>query len=181
MDIVIKGKNMTVPPSIRDYATEKIAKLDRFLENQIRSAEARLESEKNPRVAQSEKIEVTLYTKGPIIRAKESAADMHASVDGVINKLERQISKYKEKTYHSSASHRAENAKLKEGLVAGTDLEAAIVRVKQVHLKPMTTTEAAMQMDLLGHEFFVFKNADSEKINVVYRRHDENYGLIEPA
>lgn len=179
MEIRIKGINMDVPPTIKSYVTDKVSKLDRFLENQIMSAEAKLEHVRNPRVAANQKVEVTLFTKGHLIRAKEDAIDMHAAIDKVIDKLERQISKYKEKMYRSSPSHRAENHKLKEEVnMAATETE--IVRTKQVALKPMTASEAALQMDLLGHEFFMFKNSDSDEINVVYKRHDENYGLIEP-
>lgn len=181
VDIRIKGINMDVSPHAKDYVTEKISKLDHFLENQIMSAEAKFEREKNPKIAESEKIEVTLFTRGPIIRAKDVATDMHAAIDGVTHKLERQISKYKEKMYRSSTLHRSENHKLKEESYMAAEAESSIVRVKQIPLKPMTTTEAALQMDLLGHEFFVFKNSDSDEVNVVYKRHDENYGLIEPT
>lgn len=179
MDIQIKGIKTDVPPNIKDYVTEKVNKLDKFLGNKITSAEAKFEHERNPSIAASEKVEVTLFTRGPIIRAKDSAADTHAAIDGVVEKLERQIDKYKEKMYRSSTSHRVENHKQKEASMTA-EAEAEIVRVKQVAMKPMTASEAALQMDLLGHEFFVFKNSDSDEINVVYKRHDENYGLIEP-
>jgi putative sigma-54 modulation protein len=171
---------MTVSPTIKDYVTEKISKLDKYLENKIMSAEAKLEHEKNPSITASQKIEVTLFTKGHMIRAKEASTDMHASVDVVVEKLERQISKYKEKMYRSSPSHRAENHKLKEEANLIGEPEATIVKTKQIPYKPMTAAEATLQMDLLGHEFFVFKNSESDEINVVYKRHDENYGLIEP-
>jgi putative sigma-54 modulation protein len=180
VDIRIKGINMQVSPTIKDYVSEKIEKLDKYLENQVMSAEAKLEQEKNPSITNKEVIEVTLFTKGPIIRAKEASTDMHASVDGVIGKLERQISRYKEKMYRSSPSHRAENHKLKEEAQMNVESEATIVKRKQIPFKPMTASEATLQMDLLGHEFFVFKNSESDEINVVYKRHDENYGLIEP-
>lgn len=179
MDIQIKGIKTDVPPNIKDYVSEKVSKLDRFLGDQINSAEAKFERERNPSIAESEKIEVTIFTRGHIIRAKDSAADVHAAIDGVVDKLERQIDKYKEKMYRSSTSHREEGYKHKEATMS-TETESEIVRVKQVAMKPMTASEAALQMDLLGHEFFVFKNSDSDEINVVYKRHDENYGLIEP-
>ncbi len=179
MDIQIKGINTDVTPNIKDYVTEKVGKLDRFLGNQITSVEAKFEHERNPSIAASEKVEVTVYTHGPIIRAKDSATDTHAAIDRVVDKLERQIDKYKEKMYRSSTSHRLENHKQEETPMT-TEAVAEIVRIKQVSMKPMTASEATLQMDLLGHEFFVFKNSDSDEINVVYKRHDENYGLIEP-
>ncbi len=179
MDIRIKGIHIDVTPAIKEYVTEKISKLSHHLEHQILSAEAKFGHEKNPKITDSEKVEITLYTRGPIIRAKETAADRHAAIDGVVGKLERQISKYKEKMYRSSTSHRTENHKRKEELMT-TEVDAEIVRVKQVSMKPMTSSEATLQMDLLGHTFFVFKNAESDEVNVVYKRHDENYGLIEP-
>lgn len=180
MEVVVKGKNMDVPPAIKDYVHEKISRLDRFLSgDQVMSTEVELTSEKNPSIAAGQTVEVTLRTKGPTIRAKETSIDMHASIDGVLAKLEKQIKKYKDKSYSSSSLHR--NGEAKRTPAHPAEGEAAIVRVKRMPFKPMTPEEATLQMDLLGHDFFVFTNSDTEEINVVYRRRNENYGLIEPA
>lgn len=180
MEVIIKGKNMDVPPAIKEYVTGKIGRLERFLgADQLMSTEVELTSEKNPSIAAGQTVEVTVRTKGPTIRAKESSIDMHASIDGVLGKLERQIEKYKEKSYRSSSLHRNDEAKRQPA--EPVEGEENIVRVKRMPFKPMTPEEATLQMDLLGHDFFVFTNADTEEINVVYRRRNENYGLIEPA
>jgi len=179
VEIKIKGKNMSVPPVLKDYALEKIARIERHLGDLLMSVEVELTTEKNPSIAAGQTVEVTLHTKGPIIRAKETSIDMHASIDRVVDKLERQIERYKDKTYSSSSARR--NHVKHEPMIEEEEAEQGIVRVKQIQFKPMTPEEATMQMDLLSHEFFVFTNSDTEEINVVYRRRDSNYGLIEPA
>lgn len=178
MEVRIKGKNMSVPPVIKDYVLEKITRIERHLGELLFSVEVELTTEKNPSIAAGQTVEVTLHTKGPMIRAKETSVDMHASIDRVIDKLERQIERYKDKTYSSSSARR--NHAKKEPPIE-EEAEQGIVRVKQIQFKPMTPEEATMQMDLLSHEFFVFTNSDTEEINVVYKRRDSNYGLIEPA
>lgn len=180
MEIRVKGKNVEVQPAIKEYVEEKIGRLDRYLENLIMSVEVELTTEKNPSIAENQTIEVTIVTKGPLIRAKESSIDMHASADKVVAKLERQIKKYKEKIYSSSSLHKNGHLRLRATPPIVESEEMSIARRKQVQVKPMTPEEAALQMDLLGHEFFVFKNSDTEEINVIYKRRDENYGLIEP-
>jgi len=180
MEVRIKGKNLDVQPAIKDYVLEKISRLDRYLEDQIRSAEVELTVEKNPSIAANLTIEVTLLTKGPLIRSKETSFDIHASTDRVSAKLERQIKKYKDKLYKSSSKHRNNNAK-RQAPILEAEPETGIVRVKQIQFKPMTPEEATMQMELLAHDFFVFTNSDTEEINVVYKRRDSNYGLIEPS
>jgi len=179
VEVIIKGKNMDVQPAIKEYVAEKIGRLERFLGDQIMSTEVELTSEKNPSIAAGQTVEVTIRTKGPVIRAKETSIDMHASVDGVLAKLERQIKKYKDKTYSSSALRR--NGEVKRMPAPPIENEENIVKVKRMPFKPMTPEEATLQMDLLGHDFFVFTNSDTEETNVVYRRRNDNYGLIEPV
>jgi putative sigma-54 modulation protein len=186
MEIRIKGKNTDVSPTIKDYVTEKMSRLDRYFGNQVVSAEVELTEEKNPSIAQNQHIEVTLTTKGSLIRASESSIDMHASTDLVLDKLERQIKKHKEKfkdkMYGGFPGHRAESVRYEAPGAAEplkTDEELTI-EVRQMRFKPMTPTEAIMQMDTLGHRFFVFTNSETDEINVVYRRDDNKYGLIGP-
>lgn len=171
---------MEVPTATKDYALRKVARLEKFLNGQIHLTEVEFSSTNNPRVAASKKVEVTLHTKGTIFRAKESSFNMQASIDLVVDKLEKQIKKFKDKHYASLYAHKARKEKTaapkKE---AATELEPTVVKVKKLALKPMSVTEAAEQMELLGHSFFIFNNQDTEAINVLYKRADNNYGLIE--
>lgn len=181
MEIIVKGRHIDVTNALRAYAEDKIGRITKYFD-QITKIEIEFNDEKNPSIVNSKTVEVTVFPKGPILRAKESSSDMYASIDMVVDKLERQIKRFKNKSY--------KNSKHAPGLgeLAATFLENAqeelegprIVKVKQVAVKPMDPEEATMQMELLGHDFFVFTNADTEEVNVVYKRKDNNYGLIEP-
>lgn len=179
MSLIIKGKNIEVTQPLRDYAEEKIGKIKKYYEHIIKS-EIEFTVERNPSISKNQTVEVTLFTKGPIFRAKESTNDMYASIDIVMEKLERQVEKYKGKTYHNKI---ANGQGVSEAFVAEAPVTpdtGKIVKTKQFAIKPMPAEEAVMQMNLLGHDFFVFTNSDTEEVNVVYRRQDGNYGLIEP-
>lgn len=182
MEVVVKGRHIEVTPALREYAEEKIRKLSRYLN--LPKAEVELSVERNPRISQNQTVEVTIYTRGPVIRGKESTVDMHASIDLVAEKLEKQIKKYKGKVYNnlSNKTHglSAEALAMPLEEEATESSEPSIVKTKQFAIKPMTPEEATLQMELLGHDFFVFTNSETEEINVIYRRSDENYGLIEP-
>lgn len=182
MAIIIKGKNIEVTAPLKDYAEEKIGKLkERY--TQILKTEIQFIVEKNPSIKESQTVEVTLFTKGPIFRATARTIDMYASIDEVLEKLERQLERHKGKVYRSKASN---NQPLGEAIIAEAPaieepvVMPRIVKTKQFAVKPMPPEEAIMQMDLLGHDFFVFMNSETEEINVVYRRKDNDYGLIEP-
>jgi putative sigma-54 modulation protein len=155
----------------------------------VSRVELELIVEKNPSIANPNVAEATIYTRGPVIRAKESSTDMYASIDLVTDKLQRRVKKYHDKVYHKNLRHeqvaepQQENAEEPAG-AAVHDLETdngRIVKTKQFALKPMTVDEATLQLELVGHDFFVFTNADSGDTNVVYRRRDGHYGLIEPV
>lgn len=178
MEIKIRAQNVELTEALRGYAEEKINKLSRFFD-QILEAEIELITAKNPSISNGKTVEVTLYTKGHVVRGKESSTDIFASIDLVSDKLERQLKKYRDKMY--SSAHRHNQAKENLGTIVAEEEEREIVAVKQVVVKPMTPEEATLQIDLLGYEFFVFTNSDTEEVNVVYRRHDGNYGLIVPA
>jgi putative sigma-54 modulation protein len=179
MELIVKGRNIQVSNTLRKYAEDKVGRITRYF-NKINKIEVELTSEKNPSVSNSQTVEVTVFSKGILVRATKSSTDMYASIDLVVDKLERQIKKYKSKLYKS--------LKQKEGLgrLAKVDREVEeepepkIVRTKQIEVKPMTPEEAALQMELLGHDFFVFANSETEEVNIVYRRRDDNYGLIRP-
>lgn len=181
MEIIVKGRHINITDALRAYAEDKIGRVTKYFD-QIQKIEIEFTDEKNPSIVNSKTVEVTVFPKGPILRAKESSGDMYASIDMVVDKLERQVKRYKNKTYKSSKSAPSlgeiAKAKIEEG--EAEERGPRIVKVKQVAVKPMVPEEATMQMELLGHDFFVFTNAETEEINVVYRRKDHNYGLIEP-
>jgi putative sigma-54 modulation protein len=177
----VKGKNLEISDSLYQYAEEKLGKLEKHLNDATR-LELELAVEKNPSISQSQVAEATVWTKGPILRARESSDDMKASIDLLVAKLERQVKRYREKRQRKQVARGAEVHALPEEArpVVPDEAEPVIVKTKQFAVKPMTPEEAVLQLELIGHDFFVFRNVESDDINVVYRRRDGNYGLIEP-
>lgn len=181
MEIIVKGRHIEVTAALRTYAEDKIGRITKYFD-QIMKIEIELSDEKNPSITASKTVEVTVFTKGPVLRAKESSTDMYASIDMVVDKLERQIKKYKDKNFKTAKHGPSLGEIAVSNMPSNAEPEAPmIVKVKQVSVKPMDPEEATMQMELLGHDFFVFTNADTDEINVVYKRKDQNYGLIEPV
>lgn len=178
MRLQVKGRNLEVSDSIRSYAEDKLRKLDRQL-HELTLVELELAVEKNPSIADSQIAEATVWTKGPVLRAREASSDMKASIDQLTEKLLRQVEHYRARRSRRSARGNGGN----QGgapAVSDEDNDLQIVRVKQFAVKPMSAEEAVLQMDLLGHDFFVFRNSDTSEVNVVYRRKKRGYGLIEP-
>jgi len=185
MQITTYGKNIDVTPSLKEYAVEKVSRLERFFDKKNLEAKITFEVEKERHI-----VEVTVYLNGIIIRGEEETGDMYASIDGVIEKVERQIHKYKTKINRKMIEEQQEyeeeyrkkrTKEIYDNKVEEDEFEPEIVRTKSFAMKPMNVEEAVMQMDLLDHDFYVFSNAKTEEINVVYKRKDGNYGLIEPA
>ena len=176
----IKAKNLELNDFLRNYVEKKVRKLDRYLPG---IAECRVElSVTNAKNAKHRQIaQVTIRSRsGTILRAEERSADMLASVDAVIDKMYRQITRFKGKRHRGRGRTQAP---VEEALPQEMPEEGegpAIVRVKRFEVTPMSAEEAIEQMELLGHDFFVFYDPDSENINVVYRRQDGAYGLLEP-
>lgn len=181
MEIIVKGRHIEVTDALRAYAEDKVGKITKYFD-QIQKIEIEFTDEKNPSIVNSKTVEVTVFPKGPILRAKESSGDMYASIDMVVDKLDRQVKRFKNKTYKSTKNVPGLGELAKSRLAVGDEESRGprIVKVKQIAVKPMVPEEATMQMELLGHDFFVFTNAETEEINVVYKRKDNNYGLIEP-
>lgn len=181
MQLIIKGKNVEVTDRLRDYVERKVGKLDRYLPT---ITEARVElSREHTRSAQDRQVvQLTVRAKGKLLRAEERHEDLFAAVDAVLDKMYRQIARYKGKRYGRRGA--AEEEVWGEPLPIEEELEEeqepAIVRVKRFRITPMDEQEAIEQMELLGHDFFVFYNANEGAVNVVYRRRDGNYGLIQP-
>ena len=173
MRFTITGRNIEVTQGLREAVEDKLGKLDRFFAPAT-EAVVRLSVQKD-----IQKIEVTIPVKGHIIRAEESSSDMYVSIDLVEEILERQLKKYKNKLIDKKQSAPSfSEAFLQED--ASAEEEIQIVKSKKFAVKPMDPEEACVQMELLGHNFYVFLNVDTEEVNVVYKRKGGTYGLIEP-
>ncbi|MGZ4431713.1 MAG: ribosome hibernation-promoting factor, HPF/YfiA family [Gaiellales bacterium] len=181
MRLQVKGRNVDVTDPLFSYAERKLGKLARHLSDESR-CELELSVEHNPSISDDQVAEATVWTKGPVLRARESSTDMYASIDLVAEKLERQVKRYRERRTRKGAQH-ATHAAHEPPPVATLpeEDEAMIVKTKQFNMKPMNEEEALLQLELIGHDFFVFINAESDEVNVIYKRRDGNYGLIEPT
>jgi putative sigma-54 modulation protein len=182
MNYVIRGNNLEVTEALRNFVEKKISRLEKYFDTPP-SADAHIALSV---IRDDHKVEVTIPFPGVLVRAEEKSADMYASIDLVVEKLERQIRKYKTKINRKPRQEGSLRSQLYEnGNTPATSVEdeeepIEVVRTKRFQLKPMDVEEAIMQMEMLGHNFFVFTNADTDEINVVYRRKDGRYGLIEP-
>jgi len=171
MKVQVRGRNIDVTDALKDYVGKRLGKLDKYIDN-FGDAQVTLTVEKD-----SHRIEVTIPINGMILRGEESTGDMYTSTDFVVEKLEKQIAKYKGKLQKRGA--RFVNGQKMAVSVIPDDDSPRLVRTKRFAIKPMPVEEAVLQMNLLGHNFFVFSNAETEQVNVVYKRKDGNYGLIE--
>ncbi len=173
MNLVISGKNIDITEGLRSAVEEKIGKLERYF-NDSTEVHVTLSTEKS-----RQKIEVTIPMKGSIIRAEETSSDMYVSIDLVEEVIERQLRKYKNKLIDKEQTvAQLSRTFIEEESYDEEDIK--IIRSKKFAMKPMDPEEACVQMELLGHNFFVFRNADTEEVNVVYKRKGSTYGLIEP-
>ncbi len=194
MQVTVTGRNVELTPALKDYLLDKLQRSQKHFDHTL-SITALLSVSKNPSVAQSQTAEVTIKLNGSVIRGEESTENMYASIDLVADKIERQLRKYKTRYYQKGGKLKErENGggiALDVGAMPDDDRAIAkamesdywrpkIVRSKRFALKPMTPEEACKHMDLLGHDFFMFINSDSNHVNTVYHRRDKNYGLIEP-
>jgi ribosome hibernation promoting factor len=181
MRLQVKGKNVEVSDAIRTYAEQKLGRLQRQLADPTR-VELELAVEKNPSIADNHVAEGTIWTKGPVLRAREASTDMRASIDLLTDKLERQVVRYRQKRRRRVRG--GGNGRMAEPEVLQMSDEEngpQIVKTKQFAVKPMTPDEAILELELIGHDFFVFRNGETDQINVVYKRRDGAYGLIEPS
>ncbi len=176
MRLQVKGKNVELSPALRDYAQKKLGKLEKHLNDSAR-VELELAAERNPSIGANQIAEATVWTKGPVLRARESSHDMKASIDLLVDKLERQAQRLRDKRKRGPARDHGHATGV---ATPTTPAEPFVVKTKQFAVKPMSTEEAVLQLELIGHDFFVFQNAETNEVNVLYRRRDGNYGLIEP-
>src|SRR5262245_54194002 len=180
MRLQVKGKNVEVSDSIRRYAEEKIRKLDRHV-HALTQVELELRVERNPSISANQIAEATVWTKGPTLRAREASVDMKSSIDQLTDKLLRQVEHYRAK--RSRKQSRGNGIPPPTGgpmTIPDQEQGPQIVKTKHFPVKPMTPEEAALQLELIGHDFFVFRSDESGDVNVIYRRRTGGYGLIEP-
>lgn len=213
MKTQIKGRNVTITDALHQYAEEKVERVHKLLMqrriDEVTRVELELMVEKNPSIPEPCVAEATIFTRGPVIRARESATDMYAAIDLVMDKLMRQAKKYHDKV-HGKTRRGHEKLPMEAALVVAREMQqqqeqepelepepvavgavhegdefieehGRVVKSKQFALKPMSVHEATLQLELIGHDFFVFTNSESSRTNVVYRRNDGHYGLIEPS
>lgn len=172
MKFMITGKNIALTDALKSTVEKKLGKLEKYFNPEV-EIHATLSVQKNRQI-----IEVTIPFNGILLRGEESTTDMYSSIDNVVDKLEKQILRHKtrlEKRTHDGSLRLME---VPSEIVE--EEEPQVVKTKRFAVKPMDVDEAVLQMDLLGHDFFVFRNAESNEVNVVYKRRDGNYGLIEP-
>lgn len=175
----VRGENIEVTPAIRDYVEKKVGKLERYFSD---APEATVHVNLKVYTEKTAKVEVTIPLPYLVLRAEETSPDLYASVDLVVDKLERQIRKFKTKINRKSRETGLDTTKaavFTNGEEAEDVPELDIVRTKRLSLKPMDSEEAVLQMNMLGHNFFIFEDAETNGTSIVYRRKDGKYGLIE--
>lgn len=189
MKLVLQSKNIEITDAIRDYVNQKIEKAVSHFENITTGVDVNLSVAKNPRIAASQVAEVTIYANGAVIRAEEASEHLYASIDLVADKISRQLRKYKERS-----SNKKSPADLKD---LGEDLElelldynltdnravtlpAEVVRTKYFAMSALTIEEALAQLQLVDHDFYMYRSVETGEINVVYRRNHGGFGVIQP-
>ncbi len=188
MKLVIQGKNLEITDAIREYVHQKITKAVNHYQQLTTEVDVHLSIARNPRINPKQTAEVTIYANGTVIRAQESSENLYASIDLVADKIARQLRKYKEKrnAKHPHApkiSEIVEEQPIVEDLIGNRtpELPEEVVRTKYFSMPPMTVHEALEQLQLIDHDFYMFCNAETGEMNVIYKRmHHGGYGLILP-
>ena len=170
MQVAVRGKNIEVTNALRDYVEKKVGKLEKFIDQPL-NAQVNMYVERGRHC-----VEVTAALNGLLLRGEEATGDMYASIDLVSEKLEKQLLKYKARFKKRGK----ENGISEEAGAAIADAEEMVVKTKRFIVKPLSVDEAIVQVNLLSHDFFVFSNAETDRVNVLYRRKDGNYGLLVP-
>ncbi len=186
LNVIIQGRHLDVGDTLKRYAERKVRKLSRHLD-QLREAQVVLEVERQRSAGRTQVAEVTVWGDGVVLRGTHRSADMFASIDGVVDKLEKQVQKRRSRLIEkrridATRRKRRQVVDAEAALRAGPApaLPPEIVRLKRFAMKPMTAEDAIIQMERLGHAFFVYRDAQTEEVNVLYRRKSGDYGLIEP-
>jgi putative sigma-54 modulation protein len=187
MKLVIHGKNIEITDAIREYVHQKIEKAVSHFQNITNEVDVHLSVARNPRINPKQAAEVTIYANGSVIRAEESSENLYASIDLVADKIARQLRKYKERRQdHKTHAQPPDEVVIPETVVTDLigdrtpELPNEVVRTKYFSMPPMTLTEALEQLQLVGHDFYMFRNAETGEINVIYERNHGGYGVIQP-
>ncbi|MDX2007819.1 MAG: ribosome-associated translation inhibitor RaiA [Meiothermus sp.] len=177
----LTGRHIEITDAIKNYIDKKMTRLDRHFEGA--DTKVVLSLAKSPRIGERAKVEIQVGVPKGIVRVEEADPDMYAAIDRAVDRLEYQLKRYKER--YITRSHQMVATPAPAGAVPAEsttqDLEPVILRTKRFHMKPMTPEDAAFEMESLGHSFFMFRNSETDQINVIYARRDGNYGLIEPT
>jgi putative sigma-54 modulation protein len=196
MDLHVKGKNIPVTDALFNHAQRKLAKLTRILPpwDEPPHVELELSVERNPSIDRNQVCEVTVRTKGPVLRVRESDRDMYLAIDHAVQKLERQAGRYRDRRRRHRPPHgtgapsqieipaAADAPPVVIANAADDEPEPRLVKTKRFEMKPMSVEDAAMQIELLNHDFYVFRNDDDgAAVSVIYRRRDGDLGLIAPG
>ena len=188
MKLVIHGKNIEITDAIREYVQQKIEKAVNHFQNLTTEVDVHLSVARNPRISSSQAAEVTIYANGIAIRAEERSENLYASIDLVADKIARQLRKYKERLQdkktqtQSKTSLTTTEQPVVSDLIGDRtpELPTEVVRTKYFAMPPMTITEALEQLQLVGHDFYMFRNAETDEINVIYERNHGGFGVIQP-
>jgi putative sigma-54 modulation protein len=191
MKLVIQGKNIEITDAIHNYVHQKIEKAANHFQNLTTEIDVHLSVARNPRINPKQTAEVTIYANGSVIRAEESSENLYASIDLVADKIARQLRKFKEKrsdrTYAKPKAERVVPEPIDNSALVGelpldgaVTLPTEVVRTKYFAMPPMTVQDALEQLELVDHDFYMFRNSESGEINVIYERNHGGYGVIQP-
>ena len=192
MKLLIHGRNLELTPAIREYTQSKLKKAIQHFEEMVQEADVHLSVAKNPR-AQQQTAEVTVFANGTVIRAQERSENLYASIDLVANKLCRQLRRYKERhtDHHHSPGHSASLTPSTESVINEASIDGSLIEGKQVQLpnpgvrrkyfsmNPMSIEQARHQLDLIDHDFYVFRDQETKELQVIYKRNHGGYGVIQ--
>ncbi|MBN3950881.1 MAG: ribosome-associated translation inhibitor RaiA [Nostoc sp.] len=185
MKLVIHSKNIEITDAIREYVHQKIEKSVSHFQSITNEVDVHLSVARNPRISTRQAAEVTIYANGSVIRAEESSESLYASIDLVADKIARQLRKYKERRQDKKTQSPPTEvvvASVVTDLIGDRtpELPNEVVRTKYFSMPPMTLAEALEQLQLVGHDFYMFRNSETGEINVLYERNHGGYGLIHP-
>lgn len=187
MKLVIQGKNIEITDAIREYVQQKIEKAVSHFQNLTNEVDVHLSVARNPRINPRQTAEVTIYANGTVIRSEESSEDLYASIDLVADKIARQLRKYKEKRQDKNKAavkpvEIIEDPSIVTDLISdrAPELPGEVVRTKYFAMPPMTIEEALEQLQLVDHDFYMFRNSETGEINVIYERNHGGYGVLQP-
>ncbi len=187
MKLVIQGKNIEITDALREYVTHKIEKAVNHFQNLTTEVDVHLSVARNPRITSKQTAEVTIYVNGAVVRAEESSENLYASIDLVADKISRKLRKYKEKRRDKSVvAVKTAEALSDQPVITNVlpdrepELPSHVVRTKYFAMPPMTVQEAQEQLEMIDHDFYMFLNAETGEINVIYERNHGGYGVLMP-